>query len=170
MRFIVLATFFAAGFPGALAAHPDGAPWGSADPEAAENCASCHYDSEAVRDSSALTLTGVSGGVTANKIYEITLAFRNPDETETGFQAIASAGEFETAHNEHMEINGAQIRSTKTSKSQNGSVQWIINWRAPASISPGEEIIFLVAVNDSNHDESPFGDHIHYATFRRMGE
>lgn len=146
-------------------AYPDGAPWGAADPDAAGNCTSCHFDHAPVRDSAALVLEGLPDTVSPGALYELVLKFDTGDRPAAGFQVVVRTGdepagafaEPATA----LEVQGAAIRSTAPAKSD-GIVSWPLRWRAPpVADSPFR---FLIAASAANEDGSPFGDMIHFRT------
>lgn len=142
---------------GSALANPNGAPWGAANPNASDNCASCHFDNEPVMDSSAITVRGLSDGVTANAIYDLALTFVAPTEINAGFAITSTQGDFVSG--ERLEAKGSELRSTQM---QTGDrvVSWSAKWRAPETFD--KNIMFFVAVNASNDDQSPFGDEVHF--------
>ena len=148
-------------------AFPEGAPWGAANPDAEDNCSGCHFDYDAIRDSTALTLDGLPARLTPGGTYDFTIRFADPDAVIAGFQMIATpadqrSGNFTSAA-ENVEFIGAAIRSTKPRK-MDDEVSWSLRWSAPDPIE--KTIMFYLAVTGSNDDGSPFGDRIHFRTFR----
>lgn len=151
----------------AARAFPDGAPWGAANPAAEQNCATCHFGAEPIRDSRALRIDGLPQRPVADASYDLSIIFDDPEIVTAGFQLIAYAEQQEAgsfASNETgIECFGAAVRSTAPVKDDNG-VSWWVEWRAPGEIvSP---ITFYVAASASNDDGSPFGDTIHYRSYR----
>ncbi|MEO1136413.1 MAG: choice-of-anchor V domain-containing protein [Pseudomonadota bacterium] len=144
-----------------VAAHPDGAPWGSADPVAAENCASCHFDNDAVHDSDLISSTGWRPLVRSGDQFEFRLLFQNRPYAFVGMQVMASVGTFE-AEQDELEAYGAQIRSNAVVGGVGGWNMWRFVWTAPESVE--EPITFHFAVNKSNNDQSALGDQIHFRT------
>ncbi len=161
---IALLVFAAAPLP--LMAYPDGAPWGSADPEGAQNCASCHYAEDAVRDSSAILVTGLPREVERGKTYSFHLSLADLEYASIGFLAAASHGRFLNVDGENTTVLEAMVRSTKPKYSSDAADSWVLEWEAPADMSVGESVAFDLAVNASNDDASPFGDAIHYRTIQ----
>jgi hypothetical protein len=151
---------------GITGAFPEGAPWGAANPDSAENCSTCHFDDDPVRDSAALSIDGLPGSPMPGESYELTIRFADPDAVIAGFQMLAtaddSAGEFH-ASSEHIEYLGAAIRSTDPSRNE-GEVTWQLTWTAPRR-AVATVTIFL-AVMGSNDDGSPFGDRVHFRAFQ----
>ena len=162
----VIATF---GYQAAHA-YPEGAPWGAADPNAEENCATCHFDSEAVHDSSALAVKGLPEELTPDKTYELTVTFENPEGVAAGFQLFAwmdnqDIGAF-YSETENTETAGSAIRST-TPVVKKGTVSWAVQWRTPAKIDTA--VTIYMAATSANHDQSPFGDRVHFRSFIYSG-
>jgi hypothetical protein len=155
----------------AALAFPDGAPWGAANPAAEQHCATCHFESEPIRDSSALVVDGLPARPTPGAIYNLEIVFDGPAIVTAGFQLIADAeakeaGTF-TSTEPDIEFVGAAVRSTAAAKDDDG-VSWSIEWRAPGEIA--STITFYVAASAANDDGSPFGDTIHYRSYRLLAE
>lgn len=147
-------------------AFPDGAPWGAANPGAEQHCAACHFESEAVHESPALTLVGLPQNLEASVTYELSVAFNDPGIVIAGFQLIAvapdeNAGTF-TSSAEDVEFIGASIRSTAPVETS-GRAIWAIRWRTPTMLT--DSIVLHVAASAANDDGSPFGDTIHYKSY-----
>ena len=165
--FIALVTILVAAFSlNAARAFPDGAPWGAANPAAEQNCASCHFDADPVRDSESLFIIGLPLKPAPGAIYELKVIFEDPETVVAGFQLIAQAGNQQAgtffSTESEVEFIGAAIRSTAPIRND-GSVSWTVEWRAPTVIAP---IVFYVAASAANDDESPFGDTIHFRFYR----
>ncbi|MEM9619080.1 MAG: choice-of-anchor V domain-containing protein [Pseudomonadota bacterium] len=165
---IALFVFAAAPFPSG--AFPDGAPWGSADPSGAQNCASCHFDSEAVLSSDALFFLGsVPEKILAGEAYSFGVASLADINSVVGFLLAATCegepcGVFLPGES-GQEVNGSQIRSTElqtpfSKGGASGIASWIVQWRAPIDLT--SPVDFHFAVNIANDDQSPLGDQIHY--------
>lgn len=152
-------------------AFPDGAPWGAANPAAEQHCASCHFEAEPVRDSGALHIDGLPPQPAPDEIYELRILFEDPDIITAGFQLFARAGNDEagtfTSMEADIEFVGSAIRSTAPAKNDNG-VTWAVEWHSPREIA--SPIYFYVAACAANDDGSPFGDTIHYRTYRLMAK
>lgn len=152
--------------PGIGGAYPEGAPWGASDPDAAENCESCHFDYPPERESAALIVEGLPGRATPGETYPLKVRFNESDAVIAGFQMIArigsdAAGEFESAQ-PMVEYVGAAIRSTEPLRASE-SFEWLMTWTAPAS--PGATVTVFVAAMRANDDGSPFGDQAHFRSF-----
>lgn len=147
--------------PAPLSAFPDGAPWGSADPDGAQNCASCHYAEETILDSNSIAATGLPEKIEASKTYSFTLTLVHADYETMGFLAAASHGAFLKADSENIEVLQAMARS-KAPKHSDDTASWAVKWMAPTDLHSGDAVTFDIAINASNDDASPFGDVIHY--------
>lgn len=168
MRLLVVGIVFAAGafFYDAARAFPDGAPWGAANPGAEQSCATCHFDDNPVRNSSALVIDGLPTFVEPDATYELQIKLDDPATVVAGFQLIAhatdeSAGTF-VSKAAGVEFIGATIRSTRPLRREE-FVSWPVTWQAPATLS--SSIVFYVAATAANDDGSPFGDKIHYREY-----
>ena len=157
-----------------LSAYPDGAPWGSANPASAENCASCHYDGSAIVDSEAISFPYERGDLFNGGPVDVYVQFKNPNNKKIGFQIQASAGAF-TSEYDDIEVKGLQARSLAQRDNASwpeilGSnlfpdvVMWKLEWTAPEP--PDGDVYFWIAVNESNDDQSSFGDQIHFKSIK----
>ena len=147
-------------------AYPEGAPWGASDPDAAENCESCHFDYEPVLASHALSIAGLPDRAEPGKTYVLKVRFDEPGAVIAGFQMIAkavedAAGKFESTQPD-IEYFGAAIRSTAPLTNE-GVVEWELTWTAP-NTDGGVVTVFLAAMR-ANDDGSPFGDQAHFRSF-----
>lgn len=145
-------------------AYPDAAPWGAANPAAAESCASCHYDFEPVLESTALTLDGLPDRPRPGKSYALTIAFAPESAEASGFQLIATAGRL-SAEAPDIESENNASRSTEV-RTEDDPLTWQVDWQAPDALN--EPIVFYLAASAANHDQSPFGDQIHYRQLERL--
>lgn len=143
-------------------ANPEGAPWGSSDPDTFQSCAACHFDNEPVGRSPAITVSGLPEYATAGADYELSLRFETAGAAQAGFLLSASSGAFE-AVDEFLEARGAEIRSVKPKAPEDGAVVWIFRWRADEEA--GGDVMFKAAANGGDDDRSPFGDKIHFRKF-----
>ncbi|MCA8888671.1 MAG: hypothetical protein KDA46_07585 [Parvularculaceae bacterium] len=155
----------------AALAHPTGAPWGSARPDAAENCASCHFDGDAVTASPAIALAGLPDACAAGNVFELELSLAAPDGGAggeiAGFLLAATRGAFLSDTDEGVEANLNEVRSVRPRRAGESFV-WPIRWLAAGDDIEGA--IFHVAMNAGNDDDSPFGDVIHFREFKLAHE
>jgi len=145
-------------FCGPANAHPEGAPWGSANGKAA--CASCHWDEAVVETSRAIMVEGLPATVLPGATYGFSIRFDH-DASIAGFLAAIEAngqgaGKM-TAPGEELEAQNHEIRSSAPVL---GDAVWTFRWTAPEPLSL--PIILNIAANASNDDQSPFGDRIHF--------
>lgn len=164
-RLMALSIFVAAA-PAPLSAFPDGAPWGSADPDGAQSCASCHYFEDAVQRSDAILVTGLPDKVEQGKTYSFSLSLVDTDYATMGFLMAASRGQFVSVHDEKTETHETMARSTAPKRADDEASYWTLEWAAPAELPVGDVVTFNIAINASNDDASPFGDVIHYRTIQ----
>jgi predicted CxxxxCH...CXXCH cytochrome family protein len=162
----VIATF---GYQAARA-YPEGAPWGAADPNAKENCTTCHFDNVAVQDSSALSVKGLPEKLVPDTTFELIVTFDNAEGVAAGFQLIAwsdsmDAGTF-SSETDNTETLGSAIRSISPVVKE-GSVVWAVRWHTPAAIE--KSITIYVAATAANHDQSPLGDRVHFRSYTYTG-
>ena len=155
----------------AALAFPEGAPWGAADPTAEQSCASCHFGIDPVRDSQALTISGLPQVPRPGFSYNLEVKFQDPDIVVAGFQLLArsaehSAGTFVSGAAD-VEVIETAVRSTAPI-SGNDSVSWLVGWRAPDVVAG--PIDFYAAALSANDDGSPFGDTIHFRFYRLAAE
>jgi hypothetical protein len=159
-----LMLLIAAGATNTAAAYPDGAPWGAADPDAAENCATCHFGSGPVLDSDAIEVDGWPHELVAGEIYELVLSFASQDAAIAGMQVLAREGDEEAgtfvAVPDTMECSGARARTTVPQPAENGTVAWRLDWQAPAEVDA--RVSLCIAITAANDDASAFGDTVHF--------
>lgn len=150
----------------AVLAYPEGAPWGAADPGAAENCGSCHYDYDPLFDSPTLSIEGLPEAVEPRKVYDLVVRLADVDAAVAGFQllAVATAGEAGAfrSDDETVEALGAASRSVRPATLRDGA-SWTLTWRAPDEVQAPLQL--YLAVSAANDDQSPFGDTIHYGHY-----
>ncbi|GJL93050.1 choice-of-anchor V domain-containing protein [Hyphococcus sp.] len=161
--------FFAAGLAltGPASAYPNGAPWGSANPDAANSCNSCHFDGDVVMESDLISMTGWEPLVGPGDQFELRLMFKkSKTDTTVGMQVSANVGSFQ-GEQDGLETLGSQIRST-AAKGGSGWLVWRFKWTAPAKMDA--PITFHIAVNESNDDLSALGDQIHLRTLTLYAE
>jgi len=143
-------------------AHPDGAPWGSADPDTFNSCAACHFDHEPVGRSPAIVIAGLPDMTSPGEAYELTLRFDAGAAPKAGFLLSATSGAFE-AIDEFLETRDGEVRSIKTITPENGVATWTMRWRAGETAA--DVVTFHVGANAADDDRSPFGDKLHFRKF-----
>ncbi|MED5462375.1 MAG: choice-of-anchor V domain-containing protein [Pseudomonadota bacterium] len=140
---------------------PEGSPWGSANPQAAEHCGTCHFGYDAETDAEALVLRGLPEKPVPGKTYELQIIFDDPEAIVAGFQLLASDGEFK-ANTGNIEYLGAAIRSTRAWHADEG-FSWTLSWIAPEA--PSVAVPIYIAAVGGNDDLSPFGDRAFFRTY-----
>jgi len=152
-------------------AYPEGAPWGAAEPNAVENCATCHFDKDAVHDSSALTISGPPKKLAPNTTYKLVVTFVNPGGVAAGFQMIAWAENqdagFFSSESANIETLGSKIRSIAPTI-KDGPVSWPVQWHTPPTKNTAIRI-YLAAIA-ANHDQSPLGDRVYFRSYNVVVE
>ena len=151
----------AALFSSAAFTLPEGSPWGSANPQAAEHCGTCHFGYDAETDAEALVLRGLPEKPVPGKTYELQIIFDDPEAIVAGFQLLASDGEFK-ANTGNIEYLGAAIRSTRAWHADEG-FSWTLSWIAPEA--PSVAVTIYIAAVGGNDDLSPFGDRAFFRTY-----
>ena len=150
----------------AARAYPDGAPWGAANPAAEQNCATCHFDDEPLRDSEMLVIRGLPEQPAPGAQYELEVVFADPNAVVAGFQLVAQAVEQQAgafaSSAANIEFIGSAIRSTAPARND-GGISWVLEWRVPLEIE--SPIVFHVAATAANDDGSPFGDTVHFRSY-----
>ena len=162
---LVLAALTAAG--ASAHAYPEGAPWGAANPLAAESCSTCHFDADPTMDSHELAIIGLPQHVRPGEAYPLRLVLTDETSVTSGFQIVVAsdgdAGWF-SATDERIESEGAAVRSNEPSAAPDDKhVSWSFVWHVPDELtSPAQ---FHAAATAANDDGSPLGDRVHYRTF-----
>jgi hypothetical protein len=155
----------------AARAFPDGAPWGAANPAAEQNCATCHFEIDPVHDSAALVIDGLPRQPAPGATYELEIFFKDPDTVIAGFQLFAQvadqqAGTFESSA-ANVEFIGSAIRSTEPVRGED-SIAWTFEWHTPLDFDA--PVVFYIAASAANDDGSPFGDTIHFRSYKLTAE
>lgn len=154
------------GFLGTARAYPDGAPWDHDGGPGRPDCGVCHFDSAPIRQSPALSLQGLPEQIAPGAAYDLVLRLELDEALIAGFlmraesQCNVGAGAFSSLDS-RTTADGAGVRSTLdgTSPDRDGVAEWRFRWRAPDMIE--DAILFYIAANAANGDNSSFGDAIH---------
>jgi hypothetical protein len=143
-------------------------------------CQQCHWENRLNDLSGQLRLDGMPDAYTPGQQYLITVTLARPGVTRAGFQlsaredginmnAGADAGVLRTmdALTETVQESAAkrvtylQHTAAGTQMRTPGTAKWMFEWTAPEGPVP---VVFHVAANASNGDDSPLGDFIYTAT------
>ena len=135
-------------------------------------CHSCHFDYDLNREEGSLTIAGINDTFKAGKNYKLTVTVESEHLEIGGFQMTArfedgsQAGEFLWDDNRLMltpsisdKIQYLQHSDVGTSPTGERKVSWSFNWLAPDDKS--KTVIFNIAANAGNYDDSAFGDWIY---------
>ena len=157
------------GLPAANPEHLDGAFTGGFGEE---TCRSCHFDYDLNMDGGSLDVSGIPGSIEPGDEYEIIVTVESEQLEVGGFQMTArfddgsQAGEFSWSGDQLMftpsvpdTLQYLQHSAEGTSPTEERKVQWSFTWKAPEDRD--SRIIFNIAANAGNNDDSSFGDWIY---------
>ena len=165
------ALFVSAGSP--VAGYAESAPPGFSGGFNEQTCHACHFHAELDSGPGRLTIAGVPEHFAAGEPYQITVTLTRPEMKLAGFQLTArfkdggaQAGTLAPGPGEEARIGidlqgdvqyanqrrkGAELTLPETAR-------WSLVWTAPQSPAP---VVFHVAANAANADETAEGDSIH---------
>lgn len=143
-------------------------------------CRQCHFDNPVDEPPGAVSLSGIPEQYTPGRQYLITVRLHRPAVHRGGFQVSARLAEPPrtgrqagalAALDARVQVVAAQegdvryLQHTKggSETATPGEMIWTFAWTAPAD---GGAVVFHLAANASNADDSPLGDFI-YATEAR---
>jgi hypothetical protein len=149
-------------------------------------CQTCHAGNPLNDSLGRVRLIGIPEIITPDSSYTLSIALERPEMNVGGFQLGArfpdgsQAGSFHPVSETTQAIPGAsgleyvQHARAGSSADSSNSLVWTLIWRAPANFprapknapsasSSPSAILFHVAANASNDDNSEFGDHIYTA-------
>lgn len=143
-----------------------------------QTCRNCHFDYGLNPEGGRLSVTGIPGKVAAGDTVEITIEVEREEMGSAGFQLSAryengsQAGQFKVGENDRIVFSESVPDSSQyvqhtresTEPSEANKNYWNVTWRAPESVS--ETVIFKVAANAGNGDQSEFGDFIYASEFK----
>jgi hypothetical protein len=151
----------------------DGPPVGFTGGFDEPTCYQCHFDGVLNPPEGTLLLEGVPDAYVPGQVYPITVHLAGPGLQRGGFELAArysdgaqqgqQAGSLQaTSELIAVDLDGAvqYLRHTKagTLPAVPDTIQWAFVWQAPASGT--EAVVFHVAANAANGDESQFGDQV----------
>lgn len=166
----------AALLPVVLAAHGDGPGPGCTGGFDEPTCTSCHVDAPANGAAGGLRLEGLPSALTPGARYALVVRLSHPGVTRAGFALAArfaegsargrQAGSLEAADAGSQVVIGqssavqyAVHTAAGSRTSTPGTLTWRLNWTAPHD--PAGPVVFHVAGNASNDDNSVLGDAIY---------
>ncbi len=138
-----------------------------------ETCRSCHFDYDLNPDGGSISVSGIPAELPVDEPIEITITVEREDMGAAGFQISAryedgsQAGKFDIGDNGRIIFSGAvpdslqyvQHSNEGTNPSAENKNSWMVRWEAPKSLTG--PIIFNIASNAANGDQSEFGDYIY---------
>lgn len=157
-----------------LSGYAVGAPAGFSGGFGEPSCHACHFSAEPNSGPGRLTISGVPEHFAPGRQYPITIALTSPAMKLAGFQMTArfeaggaQAGSLTPGQGEQERVGvadqgGIQYvsqRKAGTSPTPDKSVKWNVIWTAPTAAD--RAVIFHVAANAANGDETAEGDHVH---------
>lgn len=138
-----------------------------------ETCRSCHFDYDLNQEGGSLAVKGLDNPLEPGESYEVIVTVESEQLEVGGFQMTArfkdgtQAGEFEWTGDRLMltpsvgdDIQYLQHSSEGTSPTGDREVSWTFIWLAPENRS-SNQVIFNIAANAGNDDDSSFGDWIY---------
>lgn len=137
-----------------------------------ETCHSCHFDYDVNDDQGSLAVEGVEETYQPGEQYELTVTVEGEELEIGGFQMTSrfedgsQAGDFEWDDDRLTltpsisdEVAYVQHSAEGTRPTGEGKIAWSLTWTAPES--DARPVVFNVAANAGNDDDSPFGDWIY---------
>ncbi|PAU94756.1 hypothetical protein CK503_04590 [Aliifodinibius salipaludis] len=143
-----------------------------------ETCRSCHFDYDLNPDGGSIVVSGIPTELSAGESIEISITVEREDIGAAGFQLSAryedgtQAGQFFVEGDDRLMFSNdvpdslqyVQHSSKGTSPSGENKNSWAIRWQAPDSTKG--PVIFNIAANAGNGDQSEFGDYIYAKEFQ----
>lgn len=144
-------------------------------------CHSCHFDYDLnMTDRGSLTVDGLNDFYIPDHTYELKVTIQSEQLEKGGFQMTSrfedgsQAGSFNWDGDRLMytpsidsDVQYIQHSQKGTSVTNPRTVEWIFNWIAPNSTEP---VLFNIAANAGNDDDSAFGDWIYTKEFQIIPE
>lgn len=158
--------------------YKDGPPPGHTGGFGEPTCRACHFDTPADDSAGSLALIGIPEDYVAGRRYKFRIRLTRPGMSRAGFQlsvrfikgegAGGQAGSLKGLSGRVrvvVDTSGVQYVShtlTGTILVTDSSSNWRLQWTAPRidPSSPGE-VVFHVAANAANGDDSEFGDYVY---------
>lgn len=156
------------------AAYPDAPPPGMTGGFGEPTCVQCHFAGFQPASGGGLEIEGVPTKYEPGSRYVLTIALDRPGMERAGFELAArfaeglargrQAGAFHPLADDAMvtELGGVVYVHQTLGGSQlaePGRARWRIEWTAPTPAAG--PVVFHVAANAANGDESPLGDQVY---------
>lgn len=157
------------------AAYRTGAPAAHTGGFGEPHCGACHFNGAAA-DRPGTAAIEAPAAWTPGRTYDITISVEDPDLAAAGFQLAVRFTESDHAGRQAGQLEPADERTqvstaadgvayaghseAGTTVQERGRAAWTLRWTAPDTAAP---VIFHVAANAANDDDSEFGDRIYRA-------
>ena len=166
--------------PGASLVYRDGPPAGFSGGFGEDHCQACHSDYKVNASPGSLTISA-PGRYSPGKTYPVTITLKRPGLAVGGFQLTArfekdsaQAGTLAVVDGQQDRVKVLTDRGVQYAyHSRPGSqltatdvVRWTIRWTAP---SGNRAVLFHVAANAANGDDSQSGDFVYTSRARSRG-
>lgn len=136
-------------------------------------CLTCHFDGDLNAPGGSLTVDGLPAAYIPGHPYPLTVRLARPDLQRGGFQLTArfadtnragqQAGRFTIADERVAADREAGIAYLRHTPAGTGpaedSLRWTFTWTAPDTAAG--QVVFHLAANAANGDDSEFGDYIY---------
>ncbi len=167
----VLGSLTALSFVGWVGLYSDAPPNGHTGGFAEPTCHRCHFDRELNDPRGAIEIRGIPASFLHGKTYDVHIVLEHPELRLGGFQVSARFGEKTRLGRQAGQWSATDMHTVRVSTDSTdvefvthakpsgspGRAVWQLSWRAPIE---GERVLFHVAGNASNDDNSEFGDFI----------
>ncbi len=148
--------------------HGDGAPSGHSGAPGEPDCTACHVASGNAPQAPDISLEGLPERIQPGESYALKLVISSAEIKRAGFQLAVRSSDGEVAgqlaaidERSRVEQEGPEVlvHTERGSRpDQDSSTFWNFEWAAPMCASG--EILFAIAINNANDDDSAFGDQI----------
>lgn len=159
--------------------YADGPPPGHTGGFGEPTCHQCHFDGPLDDPAGVLEVEGIPATWEAGRRYSLRVRLARPGLARGGFQLAArfargaaegeQAGSLRPAHRRtavtEVDATGVQYASHRMKGAEpvaRDTAAWRLEWRAPAEgAGASAPVVFHVAANAANGDDSEFGDFIY---------
>lgn len=156
-----------------IVAYPEHLPGAFTGGFGEPTCRSCHFDYEINPDGGSFSVSGITEEETSGELLKIQITLQRDELGGAGFQLSAryrdgsQAGRFKIEDNKRVTFTKAAPDSLQyvqhsyagTEPIESGKNSWTVRWQAPKSA--GQIVVFNIAANAANGDQSVFGDFIY---------
>ena len=166
-----------------VAGYLDGPPPAHTGGFGEDTCHECHWDHELNNPDGTLTLSGIPNDYLPGQTYQMNIMLNHVAMRRGGFQLTArflegsdvgrQAGTLRpldahttTVVGDTSDVEYVQHTTVGSTLPTPGLANWVIEWSSP--VTPTSPIIFHVAANAGNDDDSDLGDFV-YTTQLTVG-